>query len=154
MIQTNWPHELWVFISKKSGRECVRFTMCVCVLTLRRPDRLVLCQQMEACIIQSGGSFLLFLFLSHLCSQRGTKQDLATEDEQRLHVALSVCLCLPLSFSLPVFVSLSYFYLSISPSLLCLSVYLFFSFSIWPTFKTSFPDSLLLLLNKVIMYSI
>ena len=68
---------------------CVRVCMCLCVLTLRRPDRLVLCQQMEACIIQSGGSFMLFLFLSHHCSQRQTKQDLATEDKRRLHVALA-----------------------------------------------------------------
>lgn len=52
--------------------------------TLRRPDRLVLCQQMEACIIHSGGSFMLFLFLSHHCSQRQTKQDLATERKQGL----------------------------------------------------------------------
>lgn len=37
-------------------------------LTLRRPDRLVLCQQMEAYIIQSVGRFMLFLFLSHHCS--------------------------------------------------------------------------------------
>lgn len=49
--------------------------MYLCVrLTLRRPDRLVLSQQMEAYIIQSGGSFMLFLFLSHHCSQRQTRR--------------------------------------------------------------------------------
>lgn len=37
------------------------------VMTLKQPDRLVLCQQMEACIIQSRGSFMLFLFLSRRC---------------------------------------------------------------------------------------
>lgn len=45
----------------------VHVSLCV-FLTVRRNDRFVLCQQMEACIIQSGGSFMLFLFLPHHCS--------------------------------------------------------------------------------------
>lgn len=80
---------------------CVHVCACVCVMTLKRPDRLVLCQQMEACIIQSGGSFMLFLFLSHHGSQRQTKQDLATEEKRGLQVVLphwpSGCLPSPCS---------------------------------------------------------
>lgn len=37
--------------------------------TLRRPDRRVLCQQMDSCIIHWWGTSMLFLFLSLHCSQ-------------------------------------------------------------------------------------